>query len=62
MTLLLRSSSTILKTVRGSGTAGGGLCVAYPLTISANADINIALYDDISGITARGELKAIRIK
>ena len=62
ITLQLRSSGSVLKTVRGSGTAGGGLCIAYPLTISANADINIVLYDNISGITARGELKAISIK
>ena len=62
LTLLLRAGGTILKTIRGNGTAGGGLCITYPLTIVSNADINIALYDDIANITARGELRAIRIK
>lgn len=62
LTLILRNGSTILKTIRGNGNAGGGLCITYPLEISANADINIALYDDIANITARGELRAIRIK
>lgn len=62
MTLIIRSGSTILKTVRGDGNGGGGLAITYPLTIQSNADINIALYDDIANITARGEIRAIRIK
>lgn len=62
LTLQLRSGGSMLKTVRGSGTNGGGLTVSYPLTIQSNADINIVLYDDIANITARGELRAIRIK
>lgn len=62
LTLQLRSGGTMLKTVRGSGINGGGLTLSYPITILSNADINIALYDDIANITARGELRAVRIK
>lgn len=62
LTLQLRSGSTMLKTVRGSGINGGGLTLSYPITILSNADINIVLYDDFANITARGELRAVRIK